>query len=69
MNAFGAPFILEGLFSEADAEPMDADPDPKLAADNMGMDVEGDRDGGMIADDDTLCVMHSSPTLFPAVKQ
>jgi hypothetical protein len=69
MNAFGAPFILEGLFSEADAEPMDADPDPKLAADNMGMDVEGDRDGGMIADDDTLCVMHPSPTLFPAVKQ
>src|SRR6266851_2268490 len=29
---------------EADAEAMDADPDPKLAADNMGMDVEGDRE-------------------------
>jgi hypothetical protein len=44
MNAFGAPFMLEGLFSEADAEAMDADPDPKLAADNMGMDVEGDHE-------------------------
>ena len=44
MNAFCAPFMLEGLFSEADAEPMDADPDPKLATDNMGMDVEGDRE-------------------------
>jgi nuclear GTP-binding protein len=28
VNAFGAPFMLEGLFSEADAEAMDADPDP-----------------------------------------
>ena len=44
MNAFGVPFMLEGLFSEADAEPMDAVPDPKLAADNMSMDVEGDRE-------------------------
>ena len=41
MNTFGTPFMLEGLFSEADAEATDADPDPKLAADNMGMDVEG----------------------------
>ena len=44
MNAFGVPFMPEGLFSEADAEPIDADPDPKLAADNMGMDVEGERE-------------------------
>ena len=44
MNTFGAPFMLEGLFSEADAEATDAGPDPKLAADNMGMDVEDDRE-------------------------
>jgi hypothetical protein len=34
------PFILEGLFDEADAEAMDAEPDLELAADAMGMDVE-----------------------------
>jgi hypothetical protein len=46
VNAFGAPFVLQasspGLFGEADAEAMDADPDPELAPDAMGMDVEDD---------------------------
>jgi len=65
MNAFAAPFILEGLFSEADAEAMDADLDPKPTADNMGMDVEGDRDGGMIVDDDIPCVMHPTQPSSP----
>ena len=42
---------------------MDADPDSKLVADNIGMDVEDDTRsglvvGGMIAEDDTLCVLH-----------
>ena len=42
-NAFSTPFMLEGLFSKADAEAMAADPDSKLTADNIGMDVEDDR--------------------------
>jgi hypothetical protein len=72
VNALGAPFVLEGLFGEADAEAIDAEPDSGLAADAMGMDVEDDAegaagtaDGGMIVDDDgaannigTLCVSH-----------
>jgi len=78
VSAFGAPFMLEGLFGEADAEAMDADPDSKPATDNAGMDVEDDAaavaaDGGMIVDDDyshsagPLCVIQ--PPFFPAVKQ
>ncbi len=73
VSALGAPFVLEGLFGEADAEAMDAEPDAELAADAMGMDVENDAeratttaavDGGMIVDDDaannidTLCVFN-----------
>jgi hypothetical protein len=53
------PFVLEGLFCEADADAMDAKPDLELAANAMGMDVENNakgaaatRDGGMIVDDD-----------------
>ncbi|KAF8492434.1 hypothetical protein F5888DRAFT_1806862 [Russula emetica] len=59
VNAPGAPFIPEGLFGEADAEAMDAEPDSESAADTMGMDVEDDAegavaiaDGGMIVDVD-----------------
>jgi hypothetical protein len=67
VNALGAPYVLEGLFGEADAE---SDSEP--AADAMGIDLEDDaegaaatveQDGGMIVDDggaanntDTLCV-------------
>ena len=63
MNVFGVPFILEGLFGEADAEAMDADPDSELGAHNIGMEVEvdarsGPAVGGMIVDDDTRCVLH-----------
>jgi hypothetical protein len=65
VNALSAPFVLEGLFGEADAEAMDAEPDSELAADAMGMDVEDDAEGGMIVDDDgaannigTVCVFH-----------
>jgi hypothetical protein len=46
VNAFGAPFMLEGLFSEADAEAMDADTDSEPAADNIGMDVKDDARSG-----------------------
>ena len=67
--------MLEGLFGEADAEAMDADPDSEPAADNAGMDVEDDAaavvaDGGMIVDDDNshgaspLCVL-PTPLLSP----
>ncbi|KAF8491749.1 P-loop containing nucleoside triphosphate hydrolase protein [Russula emetica] len=59
VNALGVPFVLEGLFGEADAEAIDAVPGSELAADAMGMDVEDDAeraaataDGGMIIDDD-----------------
>ena len=66
MNAFGAPFMLEGLFGEADAEAMDADPDSEPGVDNIGMDVEDDAGsgpalGGMIVDEDTPCVLHPNP--------
>jgi nuclear GTP-binding protein len=59
VSALGAPFVLEGLFGEADAEAMDDEPNSEQpAADNANMDVEGDVrwgtavDGGMIIDDD-----------------
>lgn len=35
------PFVLEGLFGEADAEAIDAEPDSEL----MGIDVEDDAEG------------------------
>jgi hypothetical protein len=80
VNALGVPFVLEGLFGEADAEAINAEPDSELAADGMGMDVEDEAegvtataDGGMIVDDDgsannvgTLCVFQ--PT-YPVSKQ
>ncbi len=67
MNAFGAPFTLDGLFGEADAEAMDADTDSEPAADNIGMDVEDDAGSGaavrgMIVDDDTPCVLRPTPS-------
>jgi len=73
VNTLGAPFVLEGLFGEVDAEAMDTEPNSELAGDAMGMYVEDDvegaavtADGGMIVDDDgtaaqkssTLCVFH-----------
>jgi hypothetical protein len=67
VNAFGAPFMLDGLFGEADAEVMDADADSEPAAGNIGMDVEDDAGsgaavGGMIVDDDTPCVLRPAPS-------
>ena len=52
VNALGTPFVLEGLFGEADAEAMDAE--PLGAEENAGMDVEDDDDarGGMQIDDE-----------------
>ena len=79
VSTFGAPFMLEGLFGEADAEAMDADPDSNPATDNAGMDIEDDAsaavaaDGGMIVDDDyshsadPLCVIQLP--FCPAVTQ
>ena len=59
MNTLGAPFVLEGLFGEVDAEAMDTEPNSELAGDAMGMYVEDDMegaaattDGGMIVDND-----------------
>ena len=53
VNILGTPFALEGLFGEADAEAMDAEPDSELATGAIGMDVEDDAaDRGMIVDDD-----------------
>ena len=74
MNAFSTPFMLEGLFCEADAEAMDTDADSEPSAHNIGMDVEDDAGsgravGGTIVDDDIACVPHPTPTLFPVVKQ
>ena len=83
MNTLGAPFVLEGLFGEADAEAMDAEPDSGLAADAMGMDVEDDAvgtaataDGGMIVDDDgapnhmgKMCVFHPTYPRLETVKK
>jgi nuclear GTP-binding protein len=75
VSTFGAPFMLEGLFGEADAEAMDADLDSNPTTDNVGMDVEDEAavtaDPGMIVDDDysagPLCVLQ--PPFFPAMKQ
>jgi len=77
VGALGTPFVLEGLFGEADAEammPVDVEPDSEVgAADSVGMDVEDDAGGGMIVDGDggdiddnknTPCVCH-----FPPVEQ
>ncbi|KAH9033771.1 P-loop containing nucleoside triphosphate hydrolase protein [Lactarius pseudohatsudake] len=52
VGALGAPFVLEGLFGEADAEAMmDAEPAADDAA-YSGMDVEDEARGGMQIDDD-----------------
>jgi nuclear GTP-binding protein len=74
VNAFGAPFMLVGLFGEADVEAMDADTDSEPAAENIGMDIEDDARSGpavrwMIVDDDSRCVLLPTLTLFPSVKQ
>ena len=67
VSAFGAPFTLEGLFGEADAEAMDAEQDSGSAADNVGMDVEDDglADGGMIVDDDNTNSTSTPYVLYP----
>jgi nuclear GTP-binding protein len=78
LSAFVAPFMLEGLFGEADAEAMDVVPDSEPATDNAAMEVENDAaavavDGGMVVDDDysnsadPLCVIQLP--FFPAVTQ
>jgi nuclear GTP-binding protein len=41
VSALGAPFILEGLFGEADAEAMDAEPSSR---DVEGMQIDEDED-------------------------
>ncbi|KAF8484323.1 hypothetical protein F5888DRAFT_1834622 [Russula emetica] len=83
VNAPGAPFVLEGLLGEADAEAMDAEPDSESGADAIGMDVENDAegaaaiaDGGMIVDNDdtannigTLCVLHPTYPHLETVKK
>ena len=67
--------MLEGLFGEADAEAMDADPDMEPAVYNIGVDVEDDAGsgpalGGMIIDEDTQCVLHpNSQPSFPTVNE
>jgi hypothetical protein len=45
VNALGAPFVLEGLFGEVDAEASDAKPGLELAVDAMGMDVGDEVEG------------------------
>jgi hypothetical protein len=85
VSELGTPFVLEGLFGEADAEAMDAELDLDPAADGVSMDVEDDAaataDGGMIVDDDdddgaknntsvsSLCVFHPSSPVCEAVKK
>jgi hypothetical protein len=82
VNALGTPFVLEGLFGEADAEAIDAEPDSEPAAGAMGMVVEDDAegpaataDGGMIIDDDraannigSLCVFQPTYPRLETVK-
>ncbi|KAI9438934.1 P-loop containing nucleoside triphosphate hydrolase protein [Lactarius indigo] len=52
VGALGAPFVLEGLFGEADAEAMmDAEPAAEDAT-YSGMEVEDESRGGMQIDDD-----------------
>jgi hypothetical protein len=55
VNTFGAPFMLEGLFGEADAEAMDAEPELGESSPGVGMDVENEvaADGGMVVDHDS----------------
>lgn len=76
MSELGTPFVLEGLFGDADAEAMDAEPDLDPDADSVSMDVEDDAaeataDGGMIVDGEgdssigTLCVFHQ---FFPRLR-
>ncbi|KAH9979529.1 P-loop containing nucleoside triphosphate hydrolase protein [Lactifluus volemus] len=56
VNALGAPFVLEGLFGEADAAAMDAEPEPEGSFTSVGMDVEDEiaADGSMVIDEDPL---------------
>jgi hypothetical protein len=53
VSALGAPFVLEGLFGEADAA-MDAEPEAEGSFTGVGMDVEDEiaADGSMVIDDD-----------------
>jgi len=83
VNTLGAPFVLEGLFGEVNAEAMDTEPNSELAGDAMGMYVEDDvegaavtADGGMIVDNDgaaannigTLCVFQPTEPRLETVK-
>ncbi|KAH9054871.1 P-loop containing nucleoside triphosphate hydrolase protein [Lactarius vividus] len=60
VGALGAPFVLEGLFGEADAEAMmDAEPAGADDAGYSGMEVEDDARGGMQIDDDSAPPLNS----------
>jgi hypothetical protein len=83
VSALGTPFVLEGLFGEADADAIDVEPDSELAAGAMGMDIEDDvegpaatTNGGMILDGDsaannisTLCVFQPTNSRLETVKK
>jgi nuclear GTP-binding protein len=81
VSTLGVPFVLEGLFGEADAEAMDAEPEPEPVADAMGMDVENDAegaagatgataaDGGMIIDDDTAQNINTLCVFHPSLSR
>jgi len=60
VNTFSVPFVLDGLFGEANAEAMDAELDSEPTADSVAAVVA---DGGVIVNDDNshgvgpLCVL------------
>lgn len=72
-NAIGT--VLEGQFGEAGPDVIDSGPDSELAADAMGIDVEGGEgaattaDGGIMVDDDDAAniigILRVSPNLPP----
>ncbi|KAI0288760.1 P-loop containing nucleoside triphosphate hydrolase protein [Russula brevipes] len=64
VSALGEPFVLEGLFGEADAEAMDAEPNSEQpAADNADMDVEGDVSG------DNNASIGNTPQSVPSLRK
>ena len=59
VKALGTPFVLEGLFGEADA---DAKPKLELAGDAMGMDVEDDMKGSVATAESGMIVENDGTT-------